>query len=174
MSQLRTNSIVPVGGIPAGASGGGIIQCVQSTSTSLTTGSNNTWIACPATVSITPRSTSNKVMVLFNFSVSANAAANDITSRIKRGTTVIGANTTAGYNAQGIYGQGTSDSNYFASGFSICYLDSPSTTSSLTYSAEVFLASVSAFTVRFNHSTDSAGSDSWVTTSIATVMEVSG
>jgi len=174
MSQIRTNSLVPAGGIPAGASGGGIIQCVQSTSTSLTTGSSNTYVVCPATVSITPRSSSNKVMVMFNFSVSANASSNDITARIKRDTTVIGQNTAAGYNVNGIYSQGTADSNWFGSGYSICYLDSPGTTSSVTYSAECYLASASSFTLRFNHSGDSSGTDSWVTTSIATAMEVSG
>jgi len=35
MSQVRTNSIVPAGGIPGGASGGGIIQCVSTTKTDI-------------------------------------------------------------------------------------------------------------------------------------------
>ena len=30
MSQLKVNSIVPVGGLPSGATGGGIIQTVQT------------------------------------------------------------------------------------------------------------------------------------------------
>ena len=33
MSQLKVNSIVPVGGLPSGASGGGIIQVVQAVKT---------------------------------------------------------------------------------------------------------------------------------------------
>ena len=33
MSQLKVNSIVPVGGLPAGATGGGIIQTVTLTKT---------------------------------------------------------------------------------------------------------------------------------------------
>ena len=30
MSQLKVNSIVPAGGLPSGATGGGIIQIVQT------------------------------------------------------------------------------------------------------------------------------------------------
>lgn len=33
MSQIRTNSIVPSGGVPAGADGGGIIQVVENNTT---------------------------------------------------------------------------------------------------------------------------------------------
>ena len=40
MSQLKVNSIVPVGGLPAGATAGGIIQIVQTKKTD--TASNST------------------------------------------------------------------------------------------------------------------------------------
>jgi hypothetical protein len=86
MSQLRTNSIVPVGGIPAGASGGGIIQVVDaSTSTATSTTSTipfdstipqSTEGTELLTVSITPRSTSNKLIIFVSvpfIDASANA-----------------------------------------------------------------------------------------------------
>ena len=33
MSQIKVDSIVPRGGLPAGATGGGVIQTIQSTRT---------------------------------------------------------------------------------------------------------------------------------------------
>jgi hypothetical protein len=61
MSQLRTNSIVPVGGIPAGASGGGIIQVVQTQYTSSFDTSSSTFVdVTNFTATITPRSTVTK------------------------------------------------------------------------------------------------------------------
>ena len=65
MSQLRTNSIVPVGGIPAGASGGGIIQVVQTVKTDdASTTSNSYTDITGLSVTITPRSTSNKILII--------------------------------------------------------------------------------------------------------------
>jgi len=70
MSQVRTNSLVPVGGIPAGASGGGIIQCVYALKTDTQSFANNSSFndISGLSVSITPRSSSNKVLVFFSVS----------------------------------------------------------------------------------------------------------
>ena len=61
MSQLKVNSIVPVGGLPSGANGG-IIQCVQTVKTDTTsqslTGSSNFFDISGMSVSITPSSNS--------------------------------------------------------------------------------------------------------------------
>ena len=71
MSQLKVNSIVPVGGLPAGASGGGIIQTVTAThSTQVSQASNGsgstqtTLSDTGLTASITPSSNSSKVLVM--------------------------------------------------------------------------------------------------------------
>jgi len=64
MSQLKVNSIVPVGGLPSGASGG-IIQVVnvvkQDTFTSTTSGSFTDITGL--SLSITPSSNSSKILV---------------------------------------------------------------------------------------------------------------
>ena len=68
MSQIRTNSIVPAGGVPAGASGGGIIQIVQAvkTDTFTTTAGNGVFVDLTGlSISITPRSASNKILVSY-------------------------------------------------------------------------------------------------------------
>ena len=65
MSQIKVNSIVPASGLPAGASGGGIIQCVSTTKTDTTTQSSTSFTDIPGlSVSITPSSNSSKILVV--------------------------------------------------------------------------------------------------------------
>ena len=63
MSQLKVNSIVPVGGLPSGANGG-IIQTIQTVKTD-TFSTNNSGFTDVTGLSatITPSSNSNKVLV---------------------------------------------------------------------------------------------------------------
>jgi hypothetical protein len=73
MSQLQTNSIVPVGGIPAGASGGGIIQVVSATKTdTFFTDADSFQDVTGLSLSITPRSSSNKILVIVQLFASTN------------------------------------------------------------------------------------------------------
>ena len=70
MSTLKVNSIIPVGGVPTGG-GGGIVQIVTATHNSQVSQSSNgsgntqtTLTDTGLTASITPTSTSNKVLVM--------------------------------------------------------------------------------------------------------------
>ena len=65
MSQIKVNSIVPAGGLPAGANGG-IIQVVQTVKSDTFTHTGNTSVTdvTGLNVSITPSSNSNKVLLL--------------------------------------------------------------------------------------------------------------
>ena len=64
MSQLKVNSIVPVGGLPAGATGGGIIQIVKSEKTDVVSSTtlNSFTDLTGANVTITPSSNSNNCL----------------------------------------------------------------------------------------------------------------
>jgi hypothetical protein len=66
MSQLKVNSIVPAGGLPAGASGGGIIQVVTTPYTGQfsTTAANTYQQITGLNCSITTSSASSKVLVM--------------------------------------------------------------------------------------------------------------
>ena len=68
MSQLKVNSIVPVGGLASGA-GGGVIQTVQTVDNTATTSISTTSYtdAGSLNVSITPTTTSNKIPVKAQF-----------------------------------------------------------------------------------------------------------
>ena len=65
MSELRTNKIFPKEGKPSGAIGGGIVQVVraQNTTQNQTPSSNDTWTSVSPTITITPTSSSNLIII---------------------------------------------------------------------------------------------------------------
>ena len=68
MSQIKVNSIIPVSGVPAGSSGGGIVQVVSTRKTNrFTTSSNSFTDIDDFEVTITPFSTSNKILIMCSF-----------------------------------------------------------------------------------------------------------
>ena len=127
MSQLRTNSIVPVGGIPAGASGGGIIQVVSVESTTNGSTNSTTFIDFPGlTATITPRSTSSKILV---------NVCMVVYTRLLRGSTKILPNGTG--TESYAYSLRTSGNGYDSPVTTLTYLDSPATTSATTYKVQI-------------------------------------
>jgi hypothetical protein len=136
MSELRTNKIYPRDGLPAGASGGGIIQVVQASKTDTTsTTSQDTFVDLGLSASITPSSSSNKVLVM----VSIGRATSDSSSlrlcpfRILRGATAIGVGDAASSRLLANFTITDPQDNNYGGGGAYQYLDSPSTTSSTTY-----------------------------------------
>ena len=139
MSQLKVNSIIPVGGIPTSGGnvyGGGIVQIVQAdvkTQAVMTT-TSFTDVGLEAT--ITPTSSSSKILVIYDMQlrVFIQTTDNSAAIRVLRGSTAIespseGADYEIGYNPVNVYNFGSSTS-YRASAH---ILDSPSTTSATTY-----------------------------------------
>ena len=134
MSQIKVNSIVPVGGLPSG-SNGGIIQVVQTFKNDTTSVNNNSQTAfldmSGMSVTITPSSNSNKVLIYFTCNVSAEMYDRNNSIRLLRGGTVIGAGTGGSTTNCSIYVR-TKDNDYLENK-SYMFLDSPSTTSATTY-----------------------------------------
>jgi len=181
MSQVRTNSIVPVGGIPAGASGGGIIQVVQTIKsdifTTSTSGSGSFVSITGLSASITPRSASNKVLIFCDIQAAGASHVNTLCSfRVLRGGSTISASL------------GDSRANFFQSSvlclraandtnssfrFPFMFLDSPATTSSTTYQLQ---GQAEAHGFHINRTAQDAASNNFSATSISTItlMEVSG
>jgi len=174
MSQLRTNSIVPLDGLPAGASGGGIIQCVQVTETSTDSTSSTTYVDVSGmSASITPTSTSNKILVVMTIgSQGASTTPRPLIYRVLRGATAIG---------QGLTDRGGScsfstinyTSSYVAGGYTWTFLDSPATTSATTYKLQ--WKTYGGNTAYFNRGNDTGtGSYNVNGSSRVLLMEVSG
>jgi len=122
---LQTNSSGVLSFASAGAAAGQVIQVVSATdntqrstiSTSYVTASNT------LSVSITPSSASNKILILTAVNIQAENSDGYYTI-FKDGSNLIGAN---GFKVAYNGAVGARDQ------FSICYLDSPSTTSAITY-----------------------------------------
>ena len=184
MSELRTNRIIPRDGIPSG-SNGGIIQVVQVVKTdaeSLT--SNNTEQLIPGMqATITPTRSDSKVLVqvVLHASVGGSFAAHYAV--LRRGSTNICIGDTGNVNQSratlslqspnhysdnhsGLYGPGQSCINF---------LDSPATTSAVTYG--LYHADASSGATNALYINRSIGNDQSYYNRVAstiTLMEVSG
>jgi len=140
MSQIKVDSIVPSGGLPAGSDGGGIIQVVQTvmtakTSQSVTAGKSNWTNITNFSLSITPSNTSNKILLMADFMCSVDAARYFMNAFrwTRNGTAVgLGPTETNFEPASSSHSRGSYDNNG-AHFVNMHYLDSPSTTSAITY-----------------------------------------
>ena len=174
MSQLKVNSIVPVGGLPSGSSGG-IIQIKQAfKGNTFTTTSGSFVDVTGLSVSITPSSASNKILVLVSICGQGRPAYARNIPRLVRDSTPIGNSTDAGDRIAG-FGQmyqGEDGTNVATN--SIEFLDSPATTSSVTYKVQIINGNNTGDVMCINRSyNDSTGSSNHRYSSCIRVMEVS-
>ena len=139
MSELRTNKIVPRDGLPLSASGGGIIQVVSVTKTdaeSLTSTSTPQLIP-GMQATITPQSASNKILVMVSLAAAVGGSYAAHYAVLRRDSTDIAVGDAAGsrnratislqsptFYFDAVYGPGVATVNH---------LDSPATTSAVTY-----------------------------------------
>tara|TARA_R100001510_G_scaffold55320_1_gene59089 strand:- start:763 stop:1251 length:489 start_codon:yes stop_codon:yes gene_type:complete len=137
MSQLKVDSIVPRGGLPSSASGGIIQQKFVNDTTTFTATTHSSFLDLPLTLSITPQSSSNKILVTANITIQFGTTI--FVLRLLRGSTNIGTTSETG-GFQGLTG-GTQDSSRGAATNTIVFLDSPSTTSSTTYKIQCLFQS---------------------------------
>jgi len=137
----------------ANAPSGSVIQVVQATSTTTSTYSNaSTWndMSSFLSASITPTSSSNKILIMLNLGKVHNI--NGVNIRLSRNASALfygdGASLrplTQTASVSGFNGDGNHSDGVFCS-----YLDSPSTTSSVNYSFQAY--SEGSATTSFNRS----------------------
>ena len=146
MSQISVDSVIPQSGttVTLGASGdtisvpsgvtltnngtasgfGKVLQVVNATYGSVETTTSTSFVATSLTASITPSSTSSKILVLLHMNLRQDGGEN-VAGTIYRDTTNLG-------DATWGMGRNYSPSSNHTN-FSFNWLDSPSTTSSTTY-----------------------------------------
>lgn len=170
MSILRTDQIQTIAGKTILQSTGSILQVVQAWDETVRSGGGTNsptyqTIASPQ-LQITPSNTASKILLIaqITFSSGAANAAYDTTYRLARNGSGIG-NATNG--SQGSIGINCRERYELGNG-AIVYLDSPATTSAITYSIQVATGSAS-HNWKINESGD--GFDRGVSCIIA--MEVS-
>ena len=176
-SQLRVDKILPVDGAPTNG-GGGIIQVKQTVKTDTFSTLSETFTDVTGlSVSITPKFSTSKIMV--SYSGCGGSGTNRVGHvRLAR---VIGGTTTTdifiGDQSGASQAQASSSfvqsNTYFVSSFSGTFIDSPSTTSAVTYKLQL-AAGDQDYQVHVGRSHDNNNEFSRSTTpSQITVMEIS-
>ena len=172
MSELRTNRIVPRDGLPSGASGG-IIQCVQTVLTDGFTFTNTSFADIPSpglSVSITPSSSSNKILVIADISCGGADGQYTMFQLVRGSTNIYRGTDSKTYIGSKIWyttAENASDGSSMG-GVYMSFLDSPATTSAVTYKVQI---RVTGSTGGINRR---ASYDDTSLASTLTVMEVSG
>ena len=175
-SELRVDKILPVDGAPTGG-GGGIIQVVQSfdTATSSSSVDGGALSDHVLTQAITPKFNTSKVLVEFHIMCSSPSTVNRLAAVItKNGSPVGVADDTGDNKTENTVCIVANDVNepYTLSGK---FLDSPATTSTVTYGIKIRTGTSSTITIRFNRQgTESDNIYIMRGTSSLTLMEVSG
>ena len=159
MSQLKVNSIVPTGGLASGYNGG-IIQMKQVYKTdTFSMNSNSMTDLTGMTVTITPSSSSNKILIVCNLTYGGQSNGY-FGVNLLRGSTQLGLSTAATGNQLNFsfaVGTGNGDNDYYkCHSASYEFLDSPATTSATTYKLQGYSYDSRYFYLNRGHSTSNA------------------
>ena len=180
MSELRTNRIVPRDGLPSG-SAGGIIQIKQTLKTdSFNTNSQNLVDITGMSVSITPTRSDSKILVEvhLNFSGDNNMYGQVRLVRDPGDQTVGGSTAVSGNQRNGTFGVNTpngANGQYKMYSAECQILDSPATTSALTYKLQVASTNTSGNNFYLNRPSNNDNQQYIIGgSSTITAMEVSG
>ena len=138
MALSRIDGKNLITGLPAGS----VLQVVSGTSTTRQSSSSTTYADVSGlSASITPSSSSNKILVLLNMNAVSNNSGSATQLKLLRDSTVVTKTTTAGENATNEAfsaggGKTGTDPNRQKQSPNLSFLDSPSSTSALTYKVQ--------------------------------------
>ena len=142
---LNNNSLSSVTALPAGV-GGKVLQVVQThsnTTSSQSLSDDSTTNISGLSATITPSSTSNKIKITCRWNGEISSVSNEATLfGLRRDTTIIGNQSSVGSRASNMqqmasgYGNGQDAASTMDSAVWF-YMDSPSSTSAITYHATV-------------------------------------
>lgn len=125
---------IPKSALPTGS----VLQVVQATYNAITSTTSASYVSAGLAASITPTSSSSKILILTSVPFYCQVTSGQNTMTIYRGATDL---SIAG-GAQRGFGQAYSNAGQMQSVFSACYLDSPATTSLTTYT--LYMSSTNA------------------------------
>ena len=153
-SELKTNLITPAssttvtigesgdtiscGGTATGFGGGKVLQCLTVQKTDSFTTSSATYVdVTDVTLDITPSATTSKILVILNSKISGSASGYPIYAQFLRDSTVIGSGSGSTNEDCFASSQPWSDHSRYGFPADLNWLDSPSSTSALTYKMQV-------------------------------------
>ena len=171
-SQLRVDKIVPIDGAPSGG-GGGIIQVKTGTFTGKFNTASSTMVDIGLSVSITPKFNTSKILVNVSLGSLANSGQykRAMMNIVRDSTNVIVGDARTGVECTACVCVRAADDNYAQIPLAFTVLDSPATTSAITYKVQATRGPDDQ-TVYLN---GNQGGDAYSgnTASTITVMEVS-
>jgi hypothetical protein len=159
LTKINNNTLSAITTLPAAIATGKVLQVVSTLSAVDTSTTGTTWVTSGLEASITPSSTSSKIFV----KVSAPILAESLGTYASRYSIFRNNTTNLSLTAQGFGSFWRADGGYFSVDTCMDCLDSPSTTSSVTYTAYIKSEGNSTVTKL------GAGS-----TSTITLMEIAG
>ena len=122
--SLVQDGVITDANLPAGS----VLQVVNATTTTQVTTTSTSHVSTGFSVSITPTSASSKILIIGTATLRLPSGGNNYQHTIFRGVTNLAPNSDRGFIQARDAGGSLSDGTYTA-----MYLDSPSTTSSTTY-----------------------------------------
>jgi hypothetical protein len=173
------NSSVTAADLATGAAranfgAGAVLQVVQAyKSDTFTTTSGSFTTITGLSASLTPSSSSNKILVIVNVTGSQQVNTNDAYIALYRGETQISLGDSSGSRIQSSAQLMMSNAGW--SGFSgTTFLDSPATTSQVTYTVRARTANGGTLYINRGNSDSDAASGAGRTVSSITLMEIAG
>ena len=138
LTRISNQSLTSVTALPAAIPTGKIIQIVQGTSTTATDSSTQSFVATNLTASITPSSSSNKILIIASGCYDLNGNARQADFAVYRNSSNISGGSGTSFSRP------YSDSSRAISTVSINQLDTPNTTSSTSYTIRIKATSAGA------------------------------
>ncbi|BAR14386.1 uncharacterized protein [uncultured Mediterranean phage uvMED] len=178
MSQLKVNSIIPTAGVATGQ-GGGIIQVIkgeQRSSVSFASIATGSTSGDVLTCNITPTSNTSKILIQAMLNVSISSTANTIYGKIFRDGSIIDGSINQDSNGSRneIHSSTLVRYDWQLESLPFLYIDSPSSTSQLTYQLRLSHSSGGTQTLYLNQAYQNTNNSAYgVSASFLHLMEVS-
>ena len=133
-SKLTGSRTIPAASMPAGS----VLQVVSTIKQDTFSTTSTSYVDVTGlSVSITPSSSSSKILVLFQINGSQNVASSRAYVKLMRDSTGIDLGASAGSRTPALGGFSSSDNSIPSAPVSGSFLDSPATTSSTTYKIQL-------------------------------------
>ena len=143
MPLTKLNSASVIERLPTGS----VLQTVEAQSSSTTTTPTTSYADVNgSSISITPSSTSSKILIMWNTGGMTNGTNNSIRFKVFRNSTEVRYMARYGY---------ADDTGFLPVPIAIQYLDSPTTTSAITYKLQCATESDGDFRINSSQGTDS-------------------
>jgi len=174
---MGTSTTVPSSKLSLGAGdlpSGSVLQVVSKEVTDIQSYTGNMTLNSNFDLSITPSSTSNKILITYTIPLSYNSSSayNGVGAQLRRGSTILGSFTSS--NRGELTFTGTSGEGFNLGTSTRTMIDSPATTSAITYRM-YFGATDGTGGVIVNRTWDSGdSSDRTVSSSTLVLMEIAG